>query len=200
MGALETVLAIAVGVSLSACAGLRAFLPLFVSGLLQRLGLYHYHSFEWLGTTPALVALGVACIVEVAADKVPALDHVLDVAATPLRTVSGGLVAVAAVAPFPTWAIVLLGIAGGGAALSVHATKATVRGASTVTTAGLGNPILSIAEDLACVAGSILAPLLWVAALIFAFVALVVIFFAVRLVVRKLSPAPAVTSGPSPAA
>lgn len=196
---LECALALCIGVSLSACAGLRAFLPLFVSGLLQRFDLFSLHeNMTWLSSTPALLALGVACACEVAADKIPALDHVLDVSATPLRAVSGAIVTVAALAPFPAWASVLLGIVGGGAALSVHATKATIRGASTVTTAGAGNPVLSVVEDIACAAGSILAPLLWVAAIVFALVSLVVIFFAVRLVARRLRAKPAATATPGP--
>jgi hypothetical protein len=106
------------------------------------------------------------------------------------------LVATAAFAPLPTWAAVLLGIVAGGAALSVHATKATARAGSTVTTAGLANPILSVVEDVVCAVGAFLAPLLWFVAAFMAIAAIVVAFFAVRLVVRKLRAKPV----PAPAA
>lgn len=184
---LDVALAVAVGIALAACAGLRAFLPMLAAGLLARFGLHHLHeSFAWLSSTPALVALAVACAAEVAADKVPALDHALDVASTPLRTVAGVIVAASAFAPFPTWAALLLGIVAGGASLSVHATKATLRGASTATTAGVANPVLSVAEDVACAAGSVLAPLLAVVAVLIALVGLVATFFAARLIWRHV--------------
>lgn len=185
--ALQIVLAIAIGISLSACCGLRAFLPPLMAGLLARFGHLQLHEhFQALSTTPALLALSVACVLELAGDKIPALDHLLDVAATPLRTISGMLVATAAFAPLPTWAAVLLGIVAGGAALSVHATKATARAGSTVTTAGFGNPILSVVEDVLCVIGSVLAPLLWFVAVVMALGAMVLAFFAARIVWRRL--------------
>ena len=75
---MEVVISICVGISLSASAGLRAFMPLFMAGFLARwdwipLG----ESFEWLSEPPALIALGVAMCCEMAADKIPALDHAL---------------------------------------------------------------------------------------------------------------------------
>jgi hypothetical protein len=86
------------------------------------------------------------------------------------------------------WAAVLLGIvAGGGTALGVHATKATVRAGSTVTTAGLANPVISTLEDIGCAVVSFLAPVLAVVALLAALVALVAVIFGVRAVVRKLA-------------
>jgi len=185
---LELVLAVAVGLALAACAGLRAFVPLLATGILARSGHYQISpALEWLTATPALVALSVAALVELLADKIPALDHALDVAQTPVRATSGAIVAAAAFAPFPTWAAVLLGIAAGGAtALSVHATKATVRAGSTVTTAGIGNPVLSLVEDGVCAAGSFLAPLLAVFALVAALCAVVVVALVGRTVLRRM--------------
>ena len=184
----EYVLALTVGVALAACCGLRAFLPLLATGILARTGHFHVHEhLEWLGSTPALLALSCATLVEFAADKVPALDHALDVAQTPVRTVSGALVAVAAFAPLPTWAAVLLGLAAGGAtAFSTHATKATVRAGSTVATGTLANPLLSLAEDGVCALGSFLAPLFAVVALLVVIVAAFTFFFSVRALVRRL--------------
>lgn len=185
---MDYALAIAIGVALAACSGVRAFLPLFVSGVLARTGHLPLHDkLDFVASTPALVALGVAALCELVADKFPAVDHALDVAQTPVRTVAGMIVAAAAFAPFPTWAAVLLGIvAGGGVALGVHATKATVRGASTVTTAGLANPVISIVEDVGVAAVAILSPLLAVFAFVFAALALVLVFFGARAVLRKL--------------
>jgi hypothetical protein len=184
----EYVLALTVGVALAACCGLRAFLPLLATGILARTGYFHVHEhLEWLGSTPALLALSCATLVEVAADKVPALDHALDIAQTPVRTVCGALVAVAAFAPLPTWAAVLLGLATGGAtALSTHAAKATVRAGSTVATGAMANPLLSLAEDGVCALGSFLAPLFTVIALLVAIVAAFTFFFLARALTRRL--------------
>jgi hypothetical protein len=197
---LEAVLAVAVGVSLSACAGLRAFLPLLASGLLARTGHFPLHEkLDWLASTPALIALGVATLVEVAADKIPALDHALDVAQTPVRTVSGFLVAMAAFAPLPTWAAALLAIvAGATTALSVHAAKATVRAGSTATTAGAANPFVSLVEDVACTIGSVLAPLIAFVAVILALVALAATVLVTRTIWRRLRAKPAVAPGSTP--
>jgi hypothetical protein len=193
---LEYALAIAVGVALAACSGLRAFLPLLAAGVLARTGHFPLaEKLDWLQSTPALVALSVAALVELFADKVPALDHALDVASTPLRTVAGAIVAVAALGHcFPSWAAVLLGtVAGASTALSVHATKATVRAGSTLTTAGAANPVLSLIEDAACAVVSFLAPVFAVIAILVATAALVFLFFAGRALLRRLRRRPAAT-------
>ena len=70
---LEVLFAVSLGIALAACCGLRAFLPLFVAAMAARAGtpgLLGEH-FTWLESTPALVGLGVAVIVEMAADKIP---------------------------------------------------------------------------------------------------------------------------------
>jgi hypothetical protein len=195
MEALELVLALAVGVALAACAGLRAFVPLLVTGLLARTGHYPVplqQHLEWLSSTPALVALSIATAVEMIADKVPALDHALDVAQTPVRTVAGAIVAAAAFSKFPTWAAVLLGLtAGGTTAFSVHAAKATVRAGSTVTTGTIANPILSFFEDVVSWVGAVLAPLFAVCALVMATIALGLMFWFGRKVWRRFHARPA---------
>jgi hypothetical protein len=165
---------ICVGLALSASCGLRAFLPLLVAGLSARLGYTPLaDSFTWLQETPALVALGVAVLVELAADKVPALDHALDVIQSPVRVVAGGVAIAAVLAPCPTWAHVLMGMVGGSAALSVHLTKAAVRVGSSATTAGAANPFVSLAEDALCLVASVLSVLLTACAAVFALLALV---------------------------
>ena len=193
MEALELVLALAVGIALAACAGLRAFVPLLVSGILARTGHFPLQEhLEWLSSTPALIALSVATALETIADKVPALDHALDVAQTPVRTVAGAIVAAAALSKFPTWAALLLGIAAGGTtAFSVHATKATVRAGSTMTTGTIANPFISFFEDILSWAGAVLAPLFAVCALIIAAVALGLTFWIGRKVFRRLRARPA---------
>lgn len=170
---LEAFAAVSIGIALAATSGLRAFLPLLCAGLAARLGgLPLAESFRWLASDPALVALGAAVVLEVLGDKVPALDHTLDLLGAPLRTAAGVLVAVAVVAPVPPWAAALCGVVGGGAALSVHLTKSFVRLGSTAATAGVANPVVSVVEDVACLAATLASLLLWVVALGVALIAL----------------------------
>jgi hypothetical protein len=166
-------LAILAAIGLAACAGLRAFLPLFAAGLAARL--LHWplaDSLAWLASTPALIVFGVASIVEIAADKIPVVDHGLDAAHTFIGPAAGAVVAMAPLfrLELPMPVTVALGImTGAGVAGGVHAVAAAARLKSTATTAGLANPILSFVEDAlaflwALVA--IVAPILVVASLV----------------------------------
>src|SRR5512143_4087062 len=81
-------------VALAASAGLRAWLPLLLAGGLARAGVLDLGpSFQFLASNKALVLFGVATAIELVGDKVPAVDHVLDVIGTPLRPAAGALLA-----------------------------------------------------------------------------------------------------------
>jgi len=131
-------------------AGINAYATLLVFGLVARWqpGIFHDELARFFASTPVLLVVVVLYLVEFAADKVPTVDHVWDVIHTLIRPVAGALVAWAAVSDrIPHGAVILASIIAGGAALGSHATKATVRAVSTMTTAGLGNPVLSLLED-----------------------------------------------------
>ena len=156
MGAMTAILT---GIALAASAGLRAFLPLFAGGLAARfLDWPMAPSLGWMATDPALIAFGVASLVEVVADKVPTVDHALDAAQTVLAPAAG---VVAMLSPFygltPTYAVALAIIVGGPVAGGVHALAALTRLKSTATTGGLANPVLSVLEDIAAGLATILA-------------------------------------------
>jgi hypothetical protein len=147
------------GIGLAAAAGLRTFLPLFVVSLCGRLEwLPLSPRFEWMAETPALIAFGVAVLLEVAADKIPVLDHLLDVLQFWLKPIAGGMLAAAVLLDLePLSAAVLAIIAGGAVAPLVHLGKAKLRVASTVVTGGVGNPVVSVAEDSVAVSASLAA-------------------------------------------
>lgn len=144
------ILPILLGISLAAACGLRVFLPLFLTSLLTHFdvgGVGLRDGFGWMGQWPALIAFGVATVLEIMAYSVPFLDHLLDTIAVPLATVAGTLVAASTfvdLSPLFTWGLAL--IAGGGIAGLISAGSATTRLASTTATAGLGNPLLAMAE------------------------------------------------------
>ena len=133
---------------LSAAAGLNAWLPLFGAALAQRLDLVDLaQPFDDLSGTGALVVLAVLTIADFVGDKVPAVDSVLHAAGTVIAPVSGAALftgQTGADTDLPTLAAILLG---GSVAASIHAGRATLRPISTVGTAGMGNPVLSLIED-----------------------------------------------------
>lgn len=185
----ELIAAAALGIALSASAGLRAFLPLFVAGLAARVWRPELlgDSFQWLQETPALIALGIAVVAELAADKVPALDHLLDAVQGPVRTGAGVLAAAAvAGAELPAWATALVAVVGGSVALGTHSAKSLLRVGSTAATGGLANPVISFLEDVLSLLISVLSILAAVLALLFAFLALTTLFVLGRRVWRWL--------------
>jgi hypothetical protein len=152
------------GVALASACGLRAFLPLLALSLAARAGLVHLAArTAWIGGDPALWAFAVATVLEVLGDKVPILDHLLDVVGTVVRPAAA---AVAGWALFgavdPTLAAIAAVILGGGA-MGIHLLKAKMRLGSTALTLGHANPLLSVGEDISAAllsAAAFLAPLL----------------------------------------
>ena len=163
--------ALALAIALAASAGLRAWLPLLLAGGLARLGVLDLgSSFQFLGSNKALVVFGVATVVEVVGDKIPAVDHALDLIGTPLRPAVGALLAAAVLGTVsdPLTAIVLGTAVGAPSALVPHAAKSVLRAASTATTGGLANPLLSLLEDVISIVAfvaAVLVPVLVVCAL-----------------------------------
>lgn len=145
---METLLAVLLGVGLAAACGFRVFVPLLVASFATWSGhLVPAPDFLWLGSTPALVALSAATVLEIGAFYVPWLDNLLDTAAVPAAIVAGTLLTGAFVedmSPVLRWGTAL--IAGGGVAASTSTGMALVRAASTATTGGLGNPVVATAE------------------------------------------------------
>lgn len=145
----ESLLGVMVGLGLAAACGFRVFVPLLVLSIAHRAGAVNLGSgTAWIGSDAALIALGTATALEVVAYWVPWLDHTLDTAATPAAVVAGTLVAGSQMADFGSfmqWAAAI--IAGGGVAATVQVATVATRAASTLTTAGLANPIVGSLES-----------------------------------------------------
>lgn len=146
---MDLVTAIFSALGLSASAGLNAYIPLLVMGLVNRFtGLIELASpYDVISNWWVLGTLGVLVIIEVFADNAPLVNHVNDAIQTFVRPTAGALAFAAStdgIEMNPALAV----IAGLLVAGSVHTTKSVVvRPAVTATTAGLGNPPVSIAED-----------------------------------------------------
>ncbi|GAA4944483.1 DUF4126 domain-containing protein [Algibacter agarivorans] len=145
---IETIISICLGVGLSASVGFRVFLPLFALSLASYFDVWLLNeSWQWIGSSTALIILGVATLVEIFAYFIPYIDNVLDSIAVPLAALAGTAIlqsTVADLSPVITWSLAI--IAGGGTAAAIAGTSSTTRLASTVTTGGLGNPIVSMVE------------------------------------------------------
>ncbi|HBG74022.1 MAG: hypothetical protein A2X25_08510 [Chloroflexi bacterium GWB2_49_20] len=148
---------------LSASAGLNAYIPLLVIGVTA-----HYTDliklnspWDTLANPWILILLGVLVIIEMVADKIPAVNHINDIIQSVVRPVAGAIVFAASarvvsdIHPIVAMACGLL-IAG-----SVHIVKAAaIRPAVTVTTGGTANVPVSIAEDILATFTSLLSVLI----------------------------------------
>lgn len=166
-----------VGSGLATAAGLNAWMPLFVLGLADRFvpAVELPAGWAWLSSDVALWIVGVLLVVEIIADKIPAVDSVNDVIQTVVRPAAGGI-AFGAGSSAETvrvddpdlltgtaWVPIVIGVV---IALAVHAVKATVRPAANVATVGLAAPVISTVEDVTSLGLSVLAIVVPVVALV----------------------------------
>ena len=160
------------GFGLASAAGLNAYIPLLSMGLLGRFtNLVNLPAgWSWLENGWVIGIVAILLIVEIVADKVPALDSVNDTVQTFVRPTSGGIVfgsgtaaqtaAVSDPAEFARtgqWVPVAIGVV---TALVVHLTKSAVRPAANVATAGVAAPVLSTIEDFTSVGLTFIAILI----------------------------------------
>jgi len=187
--------AVALAVALAACAGLRALLPILLTGLVARMGwLPLGKPFAFLSTNWALLLFGIATVLEILGDKIPAVDHALDTVHTILRPLAGSMLAAAALSSVsdPATSIALGIILGAPTALVPHAAKATARVISTATTGGLANPVISLLEDVGALVLFVFAVV--VPVVVAALMAILTILVLRRLLRRRPTRANAVTA------
>jgi len=162
---------------LSGSAGLNAYIPLLVVALAARLPagnplLRLGEPYDLLANGWVIGVLVVLLLVEMTVDKIPAVDTVNDVIQTLVRPTAGAVLFAANANVISDVSPVLALIAGLILAGGVHATKGIARPVITASTAGSGNWLVSLVEDIVAVGISILSILLPLLALI-VFLALV---------------------------
>jgi hypothetical protein len=182
---------------LSASAGLNAYIPLLVIALAARYStlITLVKPFDTLTDGWVIGVLLALVLVEGLADKVPAVDHLNDIVGTFVRPVAGAVLFGAAMSGAVTSLDPRLALLAGALTAGVtHGAKATARPIVTVTTGGIGNPVVSTLEDVASLLTSlvaILAPLL-IGLAMAAFVALLLVWSS-----RRQRPTPSGTpAGP----
>ena len=183
-------LEILTGTGLATAAGLNAYVPLLLMGIVGRIDWIQLPAgWLWLENEWVLVILGILFLIEIVADKVPAVDSVNDWIQTVVRPASGGIVFAGGIGTSTVavddpgeffssgaWIPIILGVV---LALIVSLAKTAVRPVANVMTAGVAAPALSTAEDGASIALTVFAfvapllVLLFLAVLIFCFVLLV---------------------------
>ncbi len=177
---MEALLGIFSAFGLSASAGLNAYIPLLVIGVIA-----HYTNliklnppYDVLANPYILILIGILLIIEMLADKVPVANHVNDLIQTFVRPVAGAI-AFAASANIVTGINPILALACGLlVAGSVHVVKsAAVRPMVTATTAGTGNVPVSIAEDVTSTIVSLLSILVPIAIAILTIIAIVLLIW-----------------------
>ena len=167
------------GTGLATAAGLNAYIPLLVIGLLGRYTdlIELPKSWVWLENGWVVAILVVLLAIEFIADKIPAVDTLNDVVQTLVRPTAGGL-AFAAGSGSETvmvknpgdlftqklWIPIVVGLL---IALTVHGAKATVRPVANVATVGLAAPVVSTAEDVTSTGLSLTAIIIPILVIIF---------------------------------
>ncbi|WP_066079105.1 DUF4126 domain-containing protein [Pseudoclavibacter albus] len=176
------------GAGLASASGLNAFIPMLSLGLLSRFtDLVNLPAgWEWLENEWVLGIIAVLLVLELVADKIPAIDSINDVVQTVIRPTAGGIVFGAGTAAQTAaiqnpaewwqsnaWVPVVIGVI---TALVVHAGKAGTRAATNTVSVGAAAPVLSVGEDAMSV-GLVFAAILIPVLVLVLLLALVLMFW-----------------------
>lgn len=174
---MEFVMAVLIGIGLSATVGFRIFTPLLITSIAEKASFISLaEGFSWIGSTPALIAFLVATILEISANYIPVVDSILKALATPVAVIAGILLTASFIGdmdPLLTWSISI--IAGGSTATLSQLTTTSIKSASTITTGGIGNIFISLAEGFIAVVMSLVS--IFLPVLVIFFIAILLITF-----------------------
>ncbi|ELR96394.1 DUF4126 domain-containing protein [Gloeocapsa sp. PCC 73106] len=157
----EIFLELALGVTLSAAAGFRVFLPPLILSLASVFGHIQLSpDFQWVASPEAVILLAIATVAEIIAFYIPFVDNLLDTVQIPLALVIGTLLTANSLGdldPIAQWTIAI--IAGGGASTAVAGLNGIARLAFTGLTGGLANFLLATAQAVSASALALIAVL-----------------------------------------
>lgn len=182
---IEAISGLSAAFGLSGSAGLNAYIPLLMVALAARFPagdplVKLQAPYDLMGSGWAIGLLAILLVIEIVADKIPAVDTVNDGIQTFVRPAAGAILfagsanVITEIHPVLALAAGLL-VAGG-----VHATKTAARPVVTVSTAGVGNPIVSTLEDIVAFVVSLLAIILPIIAAILLAVFIIFVLVLVR--------------------
>jgi hypothetical protein len=173
-GRVEIALAIGLGVGLASVAGVRAFLPLALAALFGVLGLFSFPSgIVAVGDWVYVGVFAGLAVLEIALDKIPAVEGVFNIVMVPVRALAGALLFGAAFGSGIEAGVVL--VIGGVVAGAVAVLKVVLRPLARDASSGVSTSFLSLIEDVIGLVGGVLAlfvpylPVLLVVFLLFFF-------------------------------
>ena len=141
----------AIGITLAALAGVRAYLTVFGIGLAGMFGWVDLPATLQVAQNPWVVGTaGVLTAVEFVTDKIPGVDSASDLLQTVLRVPVGAFLAAATLSPdgeLGGWALA----GGAGAAMLTHITKTATRAIVNASPEPVSNWTASVGEDVAVV-------------------------------------------------
>ncbi|MBU6335992.1 MAG: DUF4126 family protein [Chloroflexi bacterium] len=174
---------------LSTASGLNAFIPLLTIGIVARftdwitLGA----PYDVLEHPALLITIGVLLALDLIGDKVPVVDHALHTVGVVVAPTAGAIAFLAANSSAGLVHPVVAVICGVLAAGLAHGTRAAARPIVTATTGGVGNPVISLLENLAALLLTILAfvaPVVAAVAVVLLLILAIVVFRRVRAIWR----------------
>ncbi len=159
---MNIIAALCLGIGLSAACGFRVFIPPLALSIAAHGGMLQLSSeWEWLGSESAITTLSIAATVEVFAYFIPWVSNFLDSIEILLAPIAGMIMTASTLSMAgdfdPTLLWILTIITGGATAETVELTTSVTRLATSVSTAGMGGPIIGLVEAISSAIISILA-------------------------------------------
>ncbi len=186
---METLELLGVALGLATLAGLNLYLTVFVTGLAVRMDWISladkYQQLDILAEPAVLWVAGTLFVLEFFADKVPWVDSLWDSVHTIIRPVGGAMVAITVLGEVNPVYDVIVGLLGGGMALTSHAAKAGTRLLANASPEPFTNIGLSLGEDALVLGGLGLVVFQPLVALVLAVVAFGLAIWLVPKVVRR---------------
>jgi hypothetical protein len=158
-------------------AGVNLYLTVFVLGLVARFGNVLSPQFDPFAAWPVIIVAGVLTVVEVVADKIPAVDHAWDAIHTFIRIPAAMVVAGIIASGNEAYWVIIAVLIGGAVSFTSHSAKTALRITSTKTTAAHANAAISLGEDVFVLIGSLLGAFSPLILAIIVIIALLLIFF-----------------------
>ncbi|MEL6183358.1 MAG: DUF4126 domain-containing protein [Myxococcota bacterium] len=186
---MEFLASIGSGLGLSSSAGLNAYIPMMVVGVLGRIGWVNLDGpYSALQNGWVLLVVGLLLGMELVVDKIPGVDTINDLIQTLVRPAAGAMLFAAQTYGDSQIPPVAAGIAGVLVAGSAHVAKTSARPLVTAGTAGMGNWLVSLVEDIVAFFVSLLAIIVPLLAVLCAGILTLV---GASFILRRLWPRPA---------
>ena len=147
------------GIGGAASAGLNAYLPILILAMADRFsGSINLNSpYDIISKPWGIIILLILLPIELIADKIPGIDHASDLLHSAIRPAAAAFMMMALTDERGHFNAVVALLIGLGVGVVVHGIKATTRPTITVSTGGVGNPLISMVEDVAVVATILVA-------------------------------------------